>query len=256
VLIAEDNLVNQKVASHQLLKLGYRSDVVANGLEAVEALGRIRYDIVLMDCQMPEMDGFAATAEIRRIEGTGRHTPIIAMTANALAGDDKKCLDAGMDDYLSKPVKPELLHQKLLYWFAYTEDGRTLGQSGSAPGSVINKVTLSGLRELQQPGDPDFVTELIDLYLESGSEQMGLLRTAVDGRNVGEVKRIAHQIKGSSGNIGAEQIADVCQEMETCWADEMSTPDDPWALFTTLEDGMRLAVDELKKERQEVAVTI
>ncbi|MBA3353836.1 MAG: response regulator [Blastocatellia bacterium] len=262
VLIAEDNLVNQKVASHQLLKLGYRSDVVANGLEAVEALGRIRYDIVLMDCQMPEMDGFAATAEIRRIEGSDRHTPIIAMTANALAGDDKKCLDAGMDDYLSKPVKPELLHQKLLHWFAQTEGGPVVGQDEAATigaersGPVINKETLAGLRELQQPGDLDFVTELIDLYQESSTEQLGLLRTAIDDCNAAEVKRIAHLLKGSSANIGAEQIAEVCLEMEKTWADDKIAPEDPWALFTTLEEEMNLAVNELNKERCEVAVTV
>jgi CheY-like chemotaxis protein len=122
VLVAEDNIVNQKVARRMLEKLGCRVDVVANGQEAVDATAQIVYDCLIMDCQMPEMDGFEATAAIRRREAhSGCRLPIIAMTANAMQGDRARCLEAGMDDYISKPAKPEELLSKLQQWIRGTQ---------------------------------------------------------------------------------------------------------------------------------------
>ena len=118
VLVVEDNIANLKVAVRMVEKLGYRADVAANGVEAVKILGDVRYDAVLMDCHMPEMDGFEATRAIRRGEPEGRHTPVIAMTASALSGDRERCLAAGMDDYISKPIKLHVVAAVLERWLA------------------------------------------------------------------------------------------------------------------------------------------
>ena len=118
VLVAEDNVVNQKIVLKLLSKLGHSANAVANGLEAIQANQRMEYDVILMDCQMPDMDGYEATAEIRRLESRERRIPIIALSANAMAGDREKCLDAGMDDFLTKPIQPKLLAETLQKWAA------------------------------------------------------------------------------------------------------------------------------------------
>ena len=202
ILIAEDGLVNQKVALGQLYNLGYRAEAVSNGRELLDALENGHVDIILMDCQMPEMDGFAATAAIRRREGTARHTTIIAMTANALEGDRERCLAAGMDDYLSKPVKSDVLRLKLERW--------------TGPhGSVIDQARLAILRGIQQPGQPDCVTEVIDLFLMEATSRLEALHGAITRDDAVEIRRVAHLLKGSSATIGATRMAALADELES-----------------------------------------
>jgi CheY-like chemotaxis protein len=151
ILVAEDNIVNQQVAVGVLAALGYRADVVANGLEAVEAIGLVPYAAILMDCQMPEMDGFEAAQEIRRREKTGRHIPIIALTADILKEARAKCLAAGMDDYITKPLKMEELGAAIERWLPTTVASKS--QTNPHPEGDIS-IAPSLVADLDSPFDP------------------------------------------------------------------------------------------------------
>jgi signal transduction histidine kinase/DNA-binding response OmpR family regulator len=223
VLLAEDNPVNQKVAARMLERLGYRVDVAQNGLEALEALERNRYAAVLMDVQMPDMDGHEATVQIRRREveiawpGKEQSTPIIAMTANAMQGDREKALAAGMDDYLTKPVCQEELEGLLAHWVtredgAVPEAGAPAAQETPAEnGSVLDPEVLANLRDL---GDAEFLAELAGMFFDDASSRLEELREARGAGNAAGVERVAHTLKGSSGNMGATRMSAICAELQ------------------------------------------
>jgi two-component system, sensor histidine kinase and response regulator len=210
ILLAEDNVVNQRVAIRQLQKLGYRADAVANGREAVEALSRIPYDLVLMDCQMPEMDGYEATAEIRRQEGTMRHTPIVAMTAHALTGDREKCIGAGMDEYVPKPVKPEEL-KRVLERFFKTPGTDPVDQAGLASAPLVD---VDRMHEMMGDEPAEF-EEIANLYLDQMGQNLHRLDAAVASGNHVEVELIAHNCAGTSANCGMNAVAIPFRELET-----------------------------------------
>ncbi len=219
ILVAEDNIVNQKVAVSQLEKLGYRADIVANGLEAVEAVSRVSYALVLMDCQMPEMDGLEATALIRKREGeqASRRLPIIAMTANAMRGDREKCLAAGMDDYLAKPAKLEQLEAALTRWLS---DRSTPGEQKepvppARQESVHECVDAAVLAELRQlDSSCGLLSALITNFLKDVPNCLAGLRDALRQGDGQALARVAHELNGSSGNLGVRNMRQLCIELQ------------------------------------------
>lgn len=215
ILVAEDNPVNQMVALGQLENLGYQVEVVSNGHELLEALNKEPADIILMDCQMPQMDGFEATAMIRQREGEARHTTIIAMTANALAGDDQKCMAAGMDDYLSKPVKPDVLRRKLEQWTKPINSEKNSSVCAEPvmhlQGGILDKAQLDGLKGIKQPG---LFTVLIDLFFNEATTQLRVLEEAHARKDMVELSRVAHCLRGCSANIGATRMAAIAEALE------------------------------------------
>jgi two-component system sensor histidine kinase/response regulator len=220
ILVAEDNAINRKVALAQLESLGYATDIVCNGREAVRALEESEYDIILMDCQMPEMDGLEATAEIRNREKNSKQTTIIAMTAHALKGEREKCLAAGMNDFISKPVKLDALRQMIERWTISSDDKTADDSANQTPfnDSTINSnpsVDLSVLESfsyLQKPGQPSLIGNLIDLFVEDTSRRLSHLRQM--SADPDAIKKAAHNVKGAAGNIGALRMAELCGNLE------------------------------------------
>ncbi len=205
-LVVEDNIVNQKVAARMLDVAGYHCDVAADGQEAIDALARIRYDLVFMDCQMPVMDGYEATREIRKREGEGRHTPVVAMTANAMKGDRERCLEAGMDDYISKPVTESAL-EAILQKYLISEKAVAL----KADKYQEESVEILRIQQLAA-GDFSFERELISAFLVDNEQRLQALESALQAKNLERLKSEIHIIKGSCGNMGAKKMQEIaCQ---------------------------------------------
>jgi two-component system sensor histidine kinase/response regulator len=219
ILLAEDNLVNQKVAVRMVEKLGYDVDVASDGVAAVESFSRRPYSAILMDIQMPEMDGYEATAAIRSREGSTSHTPIIAMTANALEGDRDKALAAGMDDYVPKPVKIETLGAVLQRWVSVSEQVRPEQTGVETPSPIgfedsLDQDVLVTLRSIEQEGEPGFVAELAEMFLRDAETRIGTLREDANTSEFGSIARTAHSLKGSCSNMGAANMAAICADLE------------------------------------------
>ena len=215
VLLVEDYPVNQMVAIRMLERSGYRVDAVENGREAVEALSNIPYGAVLMDVQMPEMDGYEATAEIRRREGSGHHIPIIAMTADAMQGDRERALAAGMDDYIAKPVKHEELDAVLERWIPQPEqdplEHRSDGDAGAnedAP--ALDLSVLESRRGPQRDRERDKLATIVGLFIDDVPLRLDEMRQAVERGEAQKVEETAHMLKGGSGYMGAGQMAKIC----------------------------------------------
>jgi PAS domain S-box-containing protein len=219
ILVVEDNLINQQVALGILQIQGYSVTVANNGKEALDCLANGSFDLVLMDCHMPEMDGFEATAEMRRREqaaGTKR-LPIIALTANAMAQDREECLNAGMDDHLAKPFSMQTMQEMLDRWMPETPArpaGLPAEMRHAEAGEVLELGVLEQLGALRVNGKPELLARTIGLYLVESLKLMQRLKQAASMNDATEIARCAHSLKSSSANVGATALSRYCNDIE------------------------------------------
>jgi signal transduction histidine kinase/DNA-binding NarL/FixJ family response regulator/HPt (histidine-containing phosphotransfer) domain-containing protein len=259
ILLVEDYQVNRMIVSAMLRRLGYNPDVAVDGAEALEAASATAYDLIFMDCQMPEMDGFEATARIRGLGGD-RHIPIVALTANATSADRDRCLAAGMDDYLAKPVRSSSILEKLSKWLPDADSvAAELGESSIGPAAeatpetvaetvaepaapppdtqLIDPVTIADLRSLNSEGTDDILTELVDLFLDQTRDQVAKLEMAVQSGDGSSLRQLAHGLKGEARNVGAHLVGELAAELERrAMAGSQSEPDLVNEIRTTIVD--------------------
>jgi len=225
ILLAEDNVVNQKVALNILSRLGYRADVVANGIEVLEAIERQVYDVILMDVQMPEMDGLTATRQICQDFKTNLNDPplIIAMTANAMQGDRQICLEAGMNDYLSKPIPINDLINVLINSFHHLSKQEIKSNDIKSektqlitmkPEEILDQNALKDLLEMAGDDASEMIADIIDCYLDDSPRHLKELQEALKAQNARLLAHTSHTLKSSSGSLGAKQLSQLCQQLE------------------------------------------
>jgi CheY-like chemotaxis protein len=212
--VVEDNVLNQVVAVGILKRLGCDADVVDNGRDAVAAATRRAYGVVLMDCQLPGLDGYQATEEIRRHEGTGRHVPIVALTASASKEDRDRCLAAGMDDYLAKPVLVGDLDAVLARWLPDPPEAPAAAAAEPAA-DVLDRDRIAALMELDQDGQGSrLLTRLAAAFLSGAPADLAGLRAAVERGDTAAVGNVAHHLKGAAATLGSGAVVDLCEDLE------------------------------------------
>ncbi len=219
VLLAEDNAVNQRVASAMLAKLGLQVEVAGDGREAVALAQAQTFDIILMDCHMPEMDGYEATAAIRQGANSAARVPIVALTANVMEGNRDKCLAIGMDDFLAKPYKLEQLRTVLGRWLravAETPPRAHTTASARAPeaATAVNTAFLDQFRELDPSGGTELIRSILQVYLDTSGDGIDRVERATGEGDAETLRQAAHSLKSSSANVGAEPLSALCKLLE------------------------------------------
>jgi len=247
VLVVEDNELNQLVARGMVERLGFETDVAANGVEALEALASRAYDIVLMDCHMPVMDGFEATERIRETERGRTRTPVVALTASALAADRERCLAAGMDDYLAKPIDPDLLAAVLERWSTPGQETDGVVARKGAELSVVrdphlDPAQIEGLSELRTPDGGSLLATFIASFTRRADNRLETIRSCADRADDEALAMAAHELRGSAATIGAVRVASLCAELEHGGAELLSRRP---AVLDDLESELALVVLEL-----------
>jgi signal transduction histidine kinase/DNA-binding LytR/AlgR family response regulator/HPt (histidine-containing phosphotransfer) domain-containing protein len=230
ILLCDDNEINQKVATRILAQLGYQPDLAGNGCEALDALDKKPYDLIFMDVMMPEMDGLEATHAIRQRQSENGRTHyqsriiIIAMTAQAMQGDREKCLAAGMDDYLSKPIRPKDLRGILELWGQATPVQKIEPSPKIVFASDTDKppVEMDRLNDLTD-GNADSFRELVDLYIKQTSQQLDQIQDAIRANDAAEVRRVAHSCAGASATLGMVRLVPMLRDLEKQGHDDMLT---------------------------------
>jgi CheY-like chemotaxis protein/HPt (histidine-containing phosphotransfer) domain-containing protein/anti-sigma regulatory factor (Ser/Thr protein kinase) len=220
ILIAEDNLVNQKLAQNIFEGFGYKPVIVSNGLQVIDEMRKNPFDLIFMDVQMPEMDGFEATRFIRIKLQPSVRPVIVAMTAFALEGDKEKCIEAGMDDYISKPFLVEEIVDKIRQWGkgkpsgSKTETKENVNREKKEGTVILNMKSIMRLKEMTAGSDPAFFNQVVNMFINQADEQIYDMSKALSSGNWKEMSSIAHKMKGSSLNIGAEALAETCRKIE------------------------------------------
>ncbi len=212
VLLAEDNVINQKLAATILQKMGHIVTIAENGEEALSKIENSHFDVILMDIQMPEMDGFQATRAIREKEkGSGGHIPIFAMTAHAMSGDREKCLAEGMDGYISKPINADELVENIDRLVSQREATSQGAFSNVQTGEIVDKALLIS----RVGGDIELLDELVDLFMKNSSRMLSAVEQAVHEGRAETIEKAAHSLKGSVGNFAAERAFQAAMKLET-----------------------------------------
>jgi CheY-like chemotaxis protein/HPt (histidine-containing phosphotransfer) domain-containing protein len=217
ILVADDHAINRLLVSRQLKSFGYDVDVVETGQEVLDALARSSYDLILMDCHMPEMNGFDAAREIRRVEPSGRHTPIVALTASVDGRDRDVCLAAGMDDFALKPISHDELLRLLQRWVV------------DAQRPALDAAKLETLRRTSA----GLISDLAKIYLDDAPARLTAIRNAVARNDGPGLAAAAHGLRSGSGNIGAARVAELCGQLEMLG--RAGTLDDAPKLLADLE---------------------
>jgi len=270
ILLAEDNAVNQEVTLGMLEVLGCTATAVETGRRAIDLLAAHPFSVILMDCQMPELDGFEATRMIRqREQGTGRRIPIVALTAHALQGDRALCLEAGMDDYLSKPFTIEQLKAVLHRWLppsslpsqpdapsdlppdvSQSIAPPTPSQAAQGDESPVDPKSWNTILSLQRPNQPDILAKVIGLYLKDSQELVDKILAAAEKPDFASLRDASHSLKSRSATLGAWRVAELCKELETGARTETIASTEAERLSSQLQQAFTMTCDIFELERQ------